>query len=111
MMTEQQFADVSAKLKAALEDKGATDVEMYDVRGVSGLADLFVVATGAASPHLKALAQGAEDAMVEAGYKAYRTSGEPESGWIVVDFVDAVVHVFSPEARQYYALDKLWNKK
>ena len=40
--------------------------------------------------------------------KPYRTSGDPESGWIVVDYIDVVVHVFSPEARAYYALEKLW---
>lgn len=111
MMTEKDFAEVSAKLKAALEERGASDVVCYDVRGVSGLADLFVVATGAAAPHLKALAAEAEDAMASLGHKTYRVSGEGESGWMVVDFVDAVVHVFSPEARAYYALDKLWNKK
>ena len=46
--------------------------------------------------------------MRKAGVQAYRTSGDPESGWIVIDYVDVVVHVFSPEARQYYALEKLW---
>ena len=93
----------------ALADKKAADIKTYDVRGVSGLCDAFVVATGTAAPHLKALISGTQVAMKEAGVASYRTSGDPDSGWIVVDYVDVVVHVFSPEARAYYALEKLWD--
>ncbi|MBR0068681.1 MAG: ribosome silencing factor [Kiritimatiellae bacterium] len=95
----------------ALAEKKAVDVKTYDVRGVSGLCDAFVVATGTAAPHLKALIACTQRAMKEAGISSYRTSGDPESGWIVVDYVDVVVHVFSPEARAYYALEKLWEKQ
>ena len=105
MTIEEQVATI----KEALEDKKAEDVRAYDVRGVSGLADAFVVATGTASPHLKSLAAGTEQAMRRAGASAYRTSGDPESGWIVVDYVNVVVHIFSPEARAYYAIEKLWD--
>jgi ribosome-associated protein len=49
-----------------------------------------------------------EQAMKAIGSDAFRVSGDPASGWIVIDFVDVVVHVFSPEARAYYALEKLW---
>jgi len=96
-MTAEELAQ---QLKEKLENAKGVDVKTYDVRGISGLTDYFVVATGSAAPHLKAL--------VRALPKPYRTSGDPESGWIVADYVDAVVHVFSPEARAYYALEKLW---
>ena len=92
----------------ALKEKKAEDVRTYDVRGVSGLCDVFVVATGVAVPHLKGLAAGVQQAMKAAGVASFRTSGDPESGWIVIDYVDVVVHVFSPEARAYYALEKIW---
>lgn len=95
-------------VKSALADKKAVDVKTYDVRGVSGLADAFVVATGTAAPHLKGIVAGVQRAMKEKGVDSYRTSGDPQSGWIVVDYVDVVLHVFSPEARAYYALEKLW---
>ncbi len=94
----------------ALEDRKGTDVKVYDVRGQNSLTDWFVVATGAAAPHLKALVAETQAAMKKAGVSSYRTSGDPESGWIVVDYIDIVVHVFSPEARAYYALEKLWTK-
>jgi ribosome-associated protein len=104
MTVEKQ---VEAIVKA-LEDRKGTDVKVYDVRGKSSLADFFVVATGTAAPHLKALIAESQSVMKAAGVQSYRTSGDPESGWIVVDYVDVVVHVFSPEARAYYALEKLW---
>lgn len=93
----------------ALDDKKAVDVKTYDVRGVSGLCDAFVVATGTAAPHLKGLAAGVQQTMRAADEASFRTSGDPESGWIVLDYVDVVVHVFSPEARAYYALERLWD--
>ncbi|MGN0833025.1 MAG: ribosome silencing factor [Kiritimatiellia bacterium] len=96
-MTAEQRAQEFAK---TLEAAKAREIRVYDVRGKSGLTDFFVVATGAAAPHLKALARALP--------KAYRVSGDPESGWIVADFLDVVVHVFSAEARAYYALEKLW---
>lgn len=91
------------EITQALEDAKGSDIKVYDVRGTSGLADYFVVATGAAAPHLKALVKNLPK-------KAYRVSGDPESGWIVADYIDVIVHVFSPEARAYYALEKLWTK-
>ena len=104
MTVEEQ---VEAIVKA-LEDRKGVDVKVYDVRGKSSLADFFVVATGSAAPHLKALIAESQSVMKDAGVMSYRTSGDTESGWIVVDYVDIVVHVFSPEARAYYALEKLW---
>ena len=92
---------MTEEIVKALEDAKGADIKVYDVRGKSGLTDCFVVATGAAAPHLKALVKALPK-------KAYRVSGDPESGWIVADYIDVVVHVFSPEARAYYALEKLW---
>ena len=95
-------------LVATLESRKGVDVKVYDVRGKSQIADFFVVATGSAAPHLKALVAETQRAMKEAGVMSYRVSGDPESGWMVVDYIDVVVHVFSPEARAYYALERLW---
>jgi ribosome-associated protein len=105
-MTSEEQAKTIAR---ALEGRKGVDVKIYDVRGQSNLADFFVVATGAAAPHLKALIAETQAVMKNAGVQSYRTSGDPESGWIVVDYIDVVVHVFSPEARAYYALERLWN--
>lgn len=92
----------------ALEDKKAEGIKTYDVRGISGLCDVYVVATGTAAPHLKGLVGGVQRAMKDAGTTFSRVAGVPDSGWMVLDFTNIVVHVFSPEARAYYALEKLW---
>ena len=105
-MEAEEEAKVIAK---ALEESKAEDVRIYDVRGKSSLTDFFVVGTGSAAPHLKALVANAQQAMREAGVKRNRMAGDPECGWIVADFIDVVVHVFSREARAYYAIEKLWN--
>ena len=104
-MTSEEQVKTAVK---ALEERKGDNVKVYDVRGKSQLADFFVVATGAAAPHLKALVAETQRAMKEVGVASYRTSGDPESGWMVVDYIDVVVHVFSPEARAYYALEKIW---
>jgi ribosome-associated protein len=89
--------------------KKGEDVVILDVRGVSSITDYYVIATGKNAPHIKALAGELEKDMAKAGVRAYRRTGTAESQWIVVDYFDAVVHVFSPEARSYYGLERLWS--
>lgn len=108
-MCVMEAAEEAKVIAKALEESKAEDVRTYDVRGKSSLTDFFVVATGSAAPHLKALVANAQHAMREAGVKRNRMTGDPECGWIVADFIDVVVHVFSREARAYYAIEKLWN--
>ena len=80
---------------------------MLDVREISNLTDYCVIATGTSAPHLKALMSEVQHRVKQLGLTA-RRSGLPESGWVVVDCFDAVVHIFAPEAREYYAIEKLW---
>ena len=108
IMCAMEAAEEAKIISEALEESKAEDVKIYDVRGKSSLTDFFVVATGSAAPHLKALVANAQQAMREAGVKRNRMTGDPECGWIVADFIDVVVHVFSREARAYYAIEKLW---
>jgi ribosome-associated protein len=105
IINSEQLAIESAR---ALYAKQAQDIRIFDVRGLSSVTDFYVVATGTSAPHLKALLAETQRCMKDAGVSTYRTSGESDSGWVVVDFVHAVVHVFSTEARAYYAIEKLW---
>ena len=93
----------------ALDAKKAHDIRIFDVRGLSSVTDFYIVATGTSAPHLKALIVETQHQLKTLGVSSYRTSGEPDSGWVVVDFVHAVVHVFSTEARAYYAIERLWS--
>ena len=99
------------KVVAILEDRKAEDIVTFDVKGRSSLADAIVVASCTSSPHLKAVASLIVREMKKAGETSVRMSGDPESACIVVDLFDVFVHLFLPEAREYYDLETLWRKK
>ncbi len=99
--------EIALDAAKALEERLGRDIRVLDVRGISSITDYCVVASGTSSPHLKALTTEVQHAMKQHGYTA-RRSGLPESGWVVVDCLDAVIHIFSPEARTYYAIENLW---
>jgi ribosome-associated protein len=94
--------------RTALKDKMGRDVVVRDVRGRSPLMDYVVVATGASAPQIKAMAAETQRVLKGAGAACYRHAGTPEGGWMVLDYVDCVTHIFSPEARAYYAIEDLW---
>lgn len=105
-MTPEALANAIAGI---LHDRQGADIRIYDVREISGLTDITVVASGTSAPHLKALVAEVQRQMKEQAVNSYRTSGASDSGWVVIDYVHVVVHVFSPEARAYYAIEKLWS--
>ena len=95
-------------ITGGLADKKGSDITVYDVRTRSAITDFHVLATGLNPPHLKALFNETRLRMKAHDLACYRKSGTPDSGWIVADYIDVVVHLFNPTARQYYALDVLW---
>lgn len=101
-------ADAARLVCAAAEDKKGQHPVVLDVRGLSGVTDFYVIVSGGSPPHLKALAAEIAHRMKAAGLAKYRASGSPESGWMVVDLLGVVVHLFTAEAREYYALEDLW---
>ncbi len=105
MLESKELAKLIAE---GLSEKKAVDIKIYDVRTHSTITDFHVLATGMNTPHLKALFNEIHLRMKALDLPCYRKSGTPDSGWIVADYVDVVVHLFSSTARQYYALDVLW---
>jgi len=93
----------------ALDNRLGRDIRVLDVRGVSTITDYCVIASGTSAPHLKALMTEVLQHVKQQGVAA-RSSGLPESGWVVVDCLDAVIHIFAPEARAYYAIENLWKE-
>ena len=100
--------DIALQAAATLDLHKAVDIRVIDVRGVSTLTDICVIATGTSAPHLKALLANVQARMRELGTRSHRKSGLPESGWLILDFVHVVVHLFAPEARAYYDIEALW---
>lgn len=82
---------------------------MLDLRKVTPIADYFVVATGDNERLLRALVRAVDEAAARNGVEPFHIEGEPESGWILMDYSDVVVHLFSPQARHFYRLEELYD--
>jgi ribosome-associated protein len=92
----------------ALEAHKAQDVVVLDVRGLCEATDYFVIATGTSDTHVRALAERVIEAMGKAGHRPRHVEGLTGGRWVLLDFVDIVVHVFHPTLRQFYQLERLW---
>jgi ribosome-associated protein len=93
--------------RAAL-DRKALDLLVLDVRGLSSVTDYFVVCSGRSTTHLTTIADAIREALKEAGVRPLHAEGVADSGWILLDYGDVLVHVFLEETRMYYALERLW---
>ena len=93
-----------------LEDKKGEDILLMDISTVASFADFFVLCSGTSDRMLDALAKAVmEDAKAQFGILS-SIEGKPVDGWLVVDLGDVVVHLFSPEQREYYDIEKLWDR-
>ncbi len=101
-----------ARLIAAEADaKKAIDVVELDLRGISGYTDFFVICSGNTERQVKAIHDGIHKALKdEHGLLPRRVEGLGESRWVLMDYLDIVVHVFTPETRDYYRLEQLWGE-
>lgn len=93
----------------ALLDKRGLEIRVMDLRGVSGVADTFVLATGESELQVRAMVDAVRYGIADAvGEKPWHVEGNDHMQWVVLDYVDLVVHVFMPEKRAFYALERLW---
>jgi ribosome-associated protein len=89
-----------------IDDKKGFDIDVLDLRGLTTMTDYFVIASGTSTKHATSIAEAVEeDLSVEVGHKEGMKTGT----WILLDYLDIVVHVFSREEREYYGLDRIWS--
>ena len=93
--------------RLALSKKGF-DIKILKLEAVSTVCDYFVIVSGEADVHAKALGNAVYDGLIEAGYKPYHKEGMKDGNWILLDYIDVVVHIFLEPTRRFYALEKLW---
>ena len=86
----------------------AEDIVMLDLRQIASFADYFVVMTAQSSRQVESLEEVISDALKEAGVNRFPRGGAPGSGWVLLDFSNVIVHIFGPEEREYFALERLW---
>lgn len=93
----------------AADDRGATAPVALEVTEQFGLADVFLIVTGAVERNVQAISDSIEDALNEEGVRTLRREGRESGRWVLIDFGDVVVHVFHQEERDFYQLEKLWS--
>ncbi len=83
---------------------------MLDISEVGSFADYFVICSGSSQRQISAIVREIEKALSEAGIKVHHREGKPETGWVLLDYSDVIVHVFDPDTREYYGLEQLWSR-
>lgn len=101
---------LARRIAEIADDKKATDLVALDVRGLVGYTDFLVIATARNERQAKAVHDELVRALKEEGLAPARVEGEREAEWILLDYLDAVVHVFTPEMRDRYRLEQLWGE-
>lgn len=108
---DQAAADRALELvRESLDDSKAEDIISIDIRGKSPMADYMVIASGRSHRHVSAVADNLLRALKEAGYGNARVEGLSSADWVLIDAGDVIVHVFRPEVRDFYALEKMWQE-
>lgn len=93
----------------AADSLSARDIVALDLRGLNDATDWFVIASGTSDTHVRGIANAVLRRLEEAGVRPHHIEGLTTGRWVLLDFVDVVVHVFHPEARAFYQLERLWD--
>jgi len=102
---ENEVLDIIVK---TLDDGKAEDVVVIDLEGKTSIANQMVVASGTSQRHVASLADKIQENLKAAGYKT-TVEGEEKADWVLIDAFDVIVHIFKPEVREFYSLEKMWN--
>ena len=106
--TSRRFPAQVQRAISAAQDRKALDLVVLDLRPAHGFADYFLICSGTNPRQIKAIADAVQEAEAARGLKPAHVEGYDRAGWILLDYFDFIVHIFSPDARAFYALDRLW---
>jgi ribosome-associated protein len=102
-------ADALRLVVEALTDRKAVDAVVLDLRGLCGATDYFVIVSGTSNAHVRGMADHLVSALAPHGVTPHHVEGLAQGRWVLLDYVDFVVHVFHPELRAFYQLERLWS--
>jgi ribosome-associated protein len=100
--------DLALRIADILSETPASDTVVLDIRGLSTFSDFFVICSGENERQLRAITERLQEELREDGIRPQRVEGTPQSGWMVIDYNDAIVHVFDNELRDFYKMERLW---
>ncbi len=101
--------ELAVKIAAVLDKKKAMNLKVLDIRELTTLGDYFVICNGTSSTHIKALADEAEFQLKQEGVMPNHSEGYASASWILLDYGSVIVHVFTPDAKDFYSLERLWS--
>ena len=101
--------EIAKRVVDIAEEKQASDILILDLREVSNIADFFVIMTAESQRQMDALADGIVRFIRKSKNGLYHKEGNTNSGWLLLDYGDVIVHVFAPKERQYYRLEEFWS--
>ncbi|SDN44338.1 ribosome silencing factor [Alkalicoccus daliensis] len=104
-MESKELLDITVR---AADEKNAQQIKSLNMKGVSSIADYFVICHGNSETQVEAIAQEVKQKALESGIDVKRMEGLKEARWVLIDLADVVVHIFHKEDRDYYQLEKLW---
>ena len=97
-----------ARVVEVLQDKKALAITLLDLRDITDTCDYFLLCTGTSEQHIRSLTDEVRDQLAELGEKPWHIEGADTRRWVLIDYVDFVVHIFREEARDFYAIERLW---
>ncbi len=101
--------EIAKKAAQALDSKRGQDIRILQVTELTALADFFVIATGTSTTHVKTLSEECEHVLKEMGETPRQVEGRMAGNWLLLDFGCVIVHVFLPETRSFYSIERLWS--
>ncbi|HYC52263.1 MAG TPA: ribosome silencing factor [Gemmatimonadaceae bacterium] len=103
------IADLARRAALVAADNKANDVVVLGLKGVSDMTDFFVIASGTSDTHVRALGEHIQQELQKDGVRAHHVEGMQQGRWVLLDYVDFVVHLFHPSLRNFYQLERLWS--
>ncbi len=107
--TRWEFPNEIRLVLEVLEEHRAADVTVLDLRELSDATDYFIIATGSSDTHVRALTERLAETLKKMGAQLHHIEGLQAGRWVLLDFVDFVIHVFHPTLREFYQLERLWS--
>lgn len=102
------YQEIIVECAKFLEEKKAINVVVMDLKGLSSISDYFIIASGENPRHTLALSDYAEDFLASKGYDLHHKEGIDSADWVVLDYMDFMIHLFNSNKREFYNLDELW---
>ncbi len=107
-LQDYQAVQIAHQAVQLASESQAMDVVLLDIRGLKSFADFFILMTAETRRHVEALGEELDQGLAQQGVRLHHREGSAESGWVLLDFGDLVIHIFGPEERAFYNLEGLW---